>query len=122
LATVTGSVSVNPRIAVPRGGPTQKEVLLEPLTLSEIIEAQNGDELCEDFVARNVVAEDERGVLCRTSPLDGALQILLSSKLQQRCMSLFHLPRVAGHTGRSNLYDHMRRMVYWPRMSSYITH
>jgi transposase InsO family protein len=112
----------NPRavvqsISVPRGGPTVEEIPLEPLAVSEVISAQAEDELCKVLLQRGKIAEDYRGMLCRTSPLDGAVQILVPEKLREKCMGLFHLPRIAGHSGSSKMYEQMRRYLYWPRMS-----
>ena len=108
-------------IAVPQAGPTVDEVSLEPIEIAELRAAQGDDEVCRVLLERNAIAEDDRGLLCRTSPLDGAVQMVVPKLLQERCMALFHLPKIAGHTGSTKLYGQMRKLFYWPRMAGDIS-
>ena len=105
-------------ISVPKAGPTLKEIPLEPLGIAELIAGQAGDDICRSLLEKGRVSEDERGLLVRVSPLDGAHQVLVPEKLQPRCLALFHLPRVSGHAGSTKMYDQMRRVVYWTRMAA----
>ena len=109
-------------IAVPEPGPTLAELPMEPLRLTEVIDAQRGDDMCQTLLQKGHISEDDRGVLCRISPLDGAIQIAIPTILQDRCMGLFHLPRIAGHPGSTKMYSQMRRGFYWPRMAADIYH
>ena len=108
-------------IAVPQPGPTLAEIPLDPLTVTEVRVSQTDDELCRVLLAKGLVSEDDRGLLCRTSSLDGAVQMLVPKALQSRCMSLFHLPRIAGHPGGTKMYTQMRRSFYWPHMAADIS-
>jgi Integrase zinc binding domain len=108
-------------ISVPKSGPTLEEVPIVPLKLTEIIAEQSTDDLCRILSEKGTVNEDARGVLCRISPLDGASQMLIPETLRERFIALFHLPRVAGHTGFSKMYQQMRKLFYWPRMAAEIT-
>jgi hypothetical protein len=108
-------------ISVPKSGPTLEEVPIVPLKLTEIIAEQSTDDLCRILSEKGTVNEDARGVLCRISPLDGASQMLIPETLRERLIALFHLPRVAGHTGVSKMYQKMRKLFYWPRMAVDIT-
>ena len=78
--------------------------------------------MCQTLLQKGHISEDDRGVLCRISPLDGAIQIAIPTTLQDRCMGLFHLPRIAGHPGSTKMYSQMRRGFYWPRMAADIYH
>jgi transposase InsO family protein len=114
-------IAVRSSIAVPKAGPTLEEAPLAPLKLTEIISEQATDDLCRILSEKGTVTEDLRGVLCRISPLDGSSQMLIPETLRERLMALFHLPRVAGHTGFSKMYQQMRQLFYWPRMAADIT-
>jgi transposase InsO family protein len=115
------SIEVSPvvrkSIAIPEAGPTVAEVSLEPLRVSEIVAAQADDEMCKTLLSKNCFAVDDRGLVCRTSPLDGALQIVMPTEFQERCLSLCHLPKIAGHPGSTKMYTQMRKLFYWPRMA-----
>jgi hypothetical protein len=113
---------VKQSIAVPQPGPTLADVSLEPLAVSEISKCQEEDELCKALLTKHSIAEDDRGLLCRTSPLDGATQVVVPVSLRERCLGLFHLPKIAGHPGSTKMYSQMRKIFYWPHMAADITH
>jgi transposase InsO family protein len=113
---------VKQSIAVPQPGPTLADVSLEPLAVSEISKCQEEDELCKALLTKQSIAEDDRGLLCRTSPLDGAKQVVVPVGLRERCLGLFHLPKIAGHPGSTKMNSQMRKIFYWPHMAADITH
>ena len=86
---------VKKSIAIPEAGPTLAEVSLEPMRVSEIVAAQADDEMCKALLPNNLFEVDDRGLVCRTSPLDGLVQIVMPTDLQERCLSLYHLPKIA---------------------------
>jgi hypothetical protein len=112
-------------ISVPRAGPTLEVVPLEPLQISELITARSMDDNCKAMVSEISAMEDERGIIVRDSPLDGARQVVIPENLQSRCLALFHLPKISGHAGSTKMYAQMGRVVYRPRMavdvSNYVT-
>ena len=108
---------VKKSIAIPEAGPTLAEVSLEPMRVSEIVAAQADDEMCKALLPKNLFEVDDRGLVCRTSPLDGSVQIVMPTDLQERCLSLYHLPKIAGHPGGTKMYAQMRKSFYWPRMA-----
>ena len=122
VLTLGNTKKVFQSISVPRAGPTLEDVTLEPLEIAELIDAQASDENCCAMVAKSSATEDERGLLVRTSPLDGSRQVVIPETLQGRCLALFHLPKVAGHTGSTKMYAQMRRVVYWPRMAADVSY
>jgi Integrase zinc binding domain/Integrase core domain len=115
------SIEVSPvvvkRISVPEAGPTVAEVSLEPLKVSEIVAAQEEDEMSKNLLSKDCIAVDDRGLVCRTSPLYGSVQIFMPTSLQGRCLSLYHLPKIAGHPGSKKMYTQLRKYFYWPRMA-----
>jgi hypothetical protein len=68
---------MNTSIAVPKSGPIVAEVSLEPLCVSELRSAQDDDEICRALLEKKLTSEDDRGLLCRVSPLDGSVQIVV---------------------------------------------
>jgi hypothetical protein len=68
---------LNTSIAVPKSGPIVAEVSLEPLRVSELRSAQDDDEICRALLEKKLTSEDDRGLLCRVSPLDGSVQIVV---------------------------------------------
>jgi Integrase zinc binding domain len=115
--SVEMSPVVRKSIAIPEAGPTVAEVSLEPLRVSEIVAAQAEDEICKTLLSKNCFAVDDRRLVCRTSPLNGALQIVMPTEFLERCLSLYHLPKIAGHPGSTKMYSRLRKMCYWPRMA-----
>jgi hypothetical protein len=83
-------------ISVPRAGPTLEEVAIEPLGIAELIDAQAVDADCIQLAEKGDALEDERGILVRTSSLDGAVQAVIPESLQGRCLALFHVTNIAG--------------------------
>jgi hypothetical protein len=71
--------------------------------VSEIVAAQAEDEMCKNLLSKDCIAVDDRGLVCRTSPLDGAVQIVMPTSLQGICLSLYHLPKIAGHLGSTKI-------------------
>jgi Integrase zinc binding domain len=104
-------------ISVPQAGPTLEEVPFEPLQIFELITEQSMDDNCKAMVSKSSAMEDERVMLVRDSPLDGARQVVIPENLQSRCLALFPLPKISGHTGSTTLYAQKRRVVYWSRMA-----
>jgi hypothetical protein len=86
-------------ISVPQPGPNLEEIPVEPLAIADLIVAQANDDYCRDMRVKGTFSEDERGLLVRVSPLDKVKQIVIPEELQKRCLALFHLPRISGHTG-----------------------
>jgi Integrase core domain/Integrase zinc binding domain/RNase H-like domain found in reverse transcriptase len=105
-------------ISVPKPGPTLEEIPVEPLAIADLIVAQANDDYCWDMRVKGNFSEDERGLLVRVSSLDKVKQIVIPEELQKRCLALFHLPRISGHTGSTKMYGHMRKIMYWPRMAA----
>ena len=93
------------------------EESLEPLSVSQVIEAPDPDQIFKELSMRSGFEIYDRGLLCRASPLDGVLKIVVPVKLQERCLSLFHLQRIAGHPGSTKMYGQLRRSFEWPIMA-----
>ena len=92
------------------------------VTIDQIRKAQHDDQDCQrvqkriEEGVRTPYIEDERGLLVRISPKDGAVQILVPKELRQKVLFLAHYTPVAGHPGVSKQYYTMRQTFYWPSM------
>jgi Integrase zinc binding domain len=49
------------------------------------------------------------------------VQIVVPTSYQERCIGLFHLPKIAGHPGNTKLYGQLRKLFYWPCMAGDIS-
>ena len=107
---------------IPQEGP--EDVDVSPITIEELILAQAEDDLCKrlrrklerDSTKRYF--EDERGLVVRVSPLDGAKQIVAPESLRQKILYMSHFPRLAGHPGGTRMFNTIRRTFYWPAMGA----
>jgi hypothetical protein len=68
-------------ISVPAAGPTVAEVSLEHLKVSEIVGAKAVDEMCKTSLYKDFIAVDDRGLICHTSPIDEAVQIVMPTAM-----------------------------------------
>ena len=98
------------------------EAHVELITIDELLKAQAEDGECQRYAAlaasgrdRDFVI-DERGLIVRLAPVDGARQVIIPKSLRARALHLAHHTPVAGHPGVSRQYYTMRRSMYWPSM------
>jgi len=56
------------------------------------------------------------GLLCRTSPIDSCVQVVVPRSLINRLLYLSHDPVLQGHPGITRMYDTLRQHFYWPLM------
>ena len=95
---------------------------LPALTDEDIIFAQNEDEYCKNIlklIQENNTSEfllNNRGMICRKSPVDFSIQIVLPEKLREQVLYISHYSKSAGHPGGARLYSTLRKTFYWPRM------
>lgn len=59
----------------------------------QIFRKDIGNGECTQFV------EDERGIVCRKAPVDGALQMFVSKELRPSLLHLAHHTPAAGYSG-----------------------
>lgn len=62
--------------------------------------------------------EEERGILTRIEPVNGAVHILCLCALRQRVLFLGHYAPLSGHKEITKQYYKQRRTFYWPTMLS----
>ena len=92
------------------------------VTLDEVRHAQEDDDDCIAVRAgweaceASPYVEDERGLICRRSPIDGALGVYVPQSLHPRVLYLAHHTPVAGHPGITRQYYTMRQQWYWQSM------
>ncbi|CAN8073108.1 unnamed protein product [Agarophyton chilense] len=100
--------------------PEEKELL--PVTIEELLQAQVEDEYCKE-PAQLVVTPgclfdyDRFGLLCRHSPLDGALERVIPTSLRAGFLYLPHFPHLAGHPGCQKMYQTLRKFFHWSQMA-----
>lgn len=77
---------------------------LIPISFEEFLTAQQSDEQYPQWASPvgtpgSLLDYDRQGILCSCSPLDGAMQRVLSKGLQARLSYLFHYPQLSSHPG-----------------------
>ncbi|CAN8069116.1 unnamed protein product [Agarophyton chilense] len=115
--------TVPPNLARPQVNaitPEEKELL--PISMEKLLQAQVEDESCKEtaqFVRTpgSLVDYERFGLLCRRSPLDGALQRVIPTSLRAPFLYLAHFPRLGGHPGGRRVYQTLRKFFYWPLMA-----
>ena len=101
---------------------------LQPLTVEELLIAQNEDKECQDIRKRIAAketmefTEDERNLIIRLAPIDHSRQIYTPKSLRSRLLLLAHYPRSVGHPGGTRMYQTLRRTFYWPSMALDVFH
>jgi Integrase zinc binding domain len=80
------------------------------------------DEYCKNVIEQHHVngAEhlvDERGLIGRTDPNSGRLQVCVPKSLRERAITLAHYPKLACHSGSRRMYQTMSREIFWQSMS-----
>ena len=94
---------------------------LTPIGIEELVREQATDDLCRrlrtNFSARSLFDVDERGLLVRIAPLDGARQIVVLTALVARLLHLEHYPRTVAHPGVTRMLRTIRRTYFWPNMA-----
>ena len=94
-----------------------------PISVDEMLAEQARDEYCQwarrqmDLSISSPFAIDQHGVLIRRSPLDGTLQVIVPESLRGRLLDIPHNPPISAHSGRSRMYQTLRRDFYWPSMT-----
>ena len=103
---------------------TTDRPLLNPIELEEFIEEKHQDSLCiqrraeMDQNSGSAFHLDGRGLLGRSSKIDGSFQILVPKRPRQIVLHIHHYSRLGGHPGCRKLYATLRRQFYWPSMPS----
>ena len=99
----------------------ESDIELTPIGIEEIIREQATDDLCRrlrnTIPSRSLFDIDERGLLVRVAPLDGARQIVAPTALLARLLHLEHYPRTVAHPGVTRMLRTMRRTYFWPNMA-----
>ena len=94
------------------------------IIIEEILEAQKTDSFCQTVLARqskridSAFFEGPDGLLRRHHPREtGIEQIALPDTLRPRILQPAHHEKLAGHTGQTRMYYHVRRTYYWLHMA-----
>jgi transposase InsO family protein len=99
----------------------ETDMELTPIGIEELVREQATDDLCRrlrtNFSARSLFDVDERGLLVRIAPLDGARQIVVPTALVARLLHLEHYPRTVAHPGVTRMLRTIRRTYFWPNMA-----
>ena len=92
--------------------------------MDDIRSAQASDKECQAIRAKwnagtpTQYKEDERGLIVRIAPIDGAVQVFVPRELRQRVLFLAHHTPVAGHPGVTRQFYTMRQEFFWPAMAA----
>lgn len=92
-------------------------------TLNETFEAQAIDCTCSQAALTIVIPKymftfSTEGALAWIWPIDGALQLYISTRLRTRIIFLHHCYLLAGHTVARQLCDTMRQNFHWSHMAN----
>lgn len=95
----------------------------DPILRTVLLEAQRTDPECISYASYigKPYARFERDpdvILIRVSKLDGARQVVVPKKLQERVLYLANSPVLQGHPRTTKMYDTLRRQAYWRLMYS----
>ena len=94
------------------------------LTRNEILDAHRHDDFCQTVLTResrktdSAFYEDEYGLLRRRHRTINEIdQIVLPETLRPRVLDLAHYSKLAGHSGQTRMYHHVRSTYYWPQVA-----
>lgn len=61
---------------------------------------------------------DEEGFVVCKSIVDCTVHQVVSQSLRELLLNLVHCPRFTGHPGGRNMYDRIRKYLYWSQISN----
>ena len=94
--------------------------MFEPISIEELLVAQQQDALCTDIRRKLDAGEamsfkmNEDGLLCRIMEHE---QIVVPQSLRPRVLHIYHYARLSGHPGGRKLYHAIKRHFYWPALA-----